>query len=247
MYLLACAGTALVAPAGWFWLPTFLGGFGLLVCGPTMALLVMMARRNDRAMTAVMADPWAHWRYTPEQWEKWARDQREWERATAGSWSWTKGLLFVGFCAVVFVVGALLTGGSWRENVALAGALTGFMVVLMLLLYWVQQTGFDRRFRRLMGLAEAERESYLGGEGVFCNGVFTPWVLSGKYLVEAYAVDDAKNPPMRLVLVFQSFNGQSSTKVVQRVLVADGGLADLPVIRQRLRVKVPTATARLEV
>src|ERR1035437_2731220 len=69
VFLLINTVAALVLPTSWKWLPTALGGFVLLLFGPTLSILYMMARRNDRGMSAVISNPWAHWQYTPEKWE----------------------------------------------------------------------------------------------------------------------------------------------------------------------------------
>ncbi len=87
-FLLINVAASLVLPSDWKWLPEGLTGFVLLLCGPMLSIGYMMARRNDRGMSAVIANPWAHWQYTPEKWAQWAANQREWEIAQEGPWSW---------------------------------------------------------------------------------------------------------------------------------------------------------------
>ena len=57
VFLLINTVAALLLPSRWIWLPIGLGGFLLLLCGPTLSILFMMARRNDRGMSAVIANP----------------------------------------------------------------------------------------------------------------------------------------------------------------------------------------------
>ena len=238
-FLLINTAAALVLPDSLKWLPLGLGGFVFLLCGPLVSISYMMARRNDKGMSAVIANPWAHWQYTPEKWAQWARNQREWEEAKEGPWSWKGVSLFVLFCAGLFVSGALFTGESLQENVTIVAGLTGFIVLLVLVAYWFKRTNFDRRYRRLLAAAP---ETWFGDEGLFCNGAYTPWILSGRYLLKATAASD---PPARMTLVFQSFNGTSSIEITQRVPIPDGQNTDLPLLEQKLKSRCPTASVHL--
>jgi hypothetical protein len=238
-FVLICAVAALVLPSSWNWLPSGLGGFVLLICGPMLSISFMMARRNDRGMSAVIANPWAHWEYTPEQWVNWAKNQREWEEAQEGPWRWKGAVLFVLFCAGLFALGSLFSGGDLQENVAIVGGLTGFVILLVLLAYWLKRTNFDRRYRRLLSAAP---EAWFGDEGLFCNGTYTPWVLSGKYLLKATAAAD---PPARVMLLFQSFNGSSSVVVTQRIPIPEDHVSDLHVLQKKINVSCPTASVHL--
>ncbi len=238
-FLVIASTAALVLPSSWLWLPTGLGGFVLLLCGPMLSIAYMMARRNDRGMSAVIADPWAHWQYDPEEWVQWAKNQRDWEESQEGPWSWKRASLFVIFCSGLFALGALFTGESLRERVIIVAGLTGFIVLLALVAYWVKRTNFDRRHRRLLA---ASRETWFGDEGLFCNGAYTPWILSGRYLQKATA---ALDPPERLTLLFQSFNGTSSVVVTQRILLPKDRISDLPMLQQKLANRCRTASVHL--
>ena len=180
--LLINAIAALLLPSTWQWLPVGLGGFVLVACGPMLSIGYMMARRNDRGMSTVIADPWAHWQYSPEKWAQWAEDQREWEKAREGPWSWKGVSGFVLLCGGLFALGTLFTGASLKENAIIVGGLTAFVILLVLVAYWFKRTNFKRRYRRLLGAAP---ESWFGDEGVFCNGTYMPWILSGRYLLKA--------------------------------------------------------------
>jgi hypothetical protein len=239
VFLLINTAACLVLPSDWKWLPAALGGFVLFLCGPMLSIAFMMARRNDRGMSAVIANPWAHWQYTPESWARWAENQRAWEEAQEGPWSWKGASLFVLFCIGLFALGALFTGASLRENVIIVGGLSASFIFLALLAYWFKNTNFDRRYRRLLA---AQPETWFGDEGLFSNGAYTPWILSGRYLLKATA---ALDPPPRVTLIFQSFNGSSSTQITQRVLIPDGHIPDLPMLQQKLKAHCPTASVHL--
>jgi hypothetical protein len=238
-FLLINATASLVLPSDWKWLPEGLAGFVLLMCGPMLSIGYMMARRSDRGMSAVIASPWAHWQYTPEKWAQWAANQREWEIAQEGPWSWKGASLFVLLCVGLFALGALFTGASLQENVTIVGGLSGFVLLLVAVAYWFKRTNFDRRYRRLLAAAP---EAWFGDEGLFCNGAYTPWILSGRYLLKATA---AMDQPPRLMLIFESFNGSSSTQITQRIPIPDGHLVDLPMLGQKLAAHCPTASVHL--
>jgi hypothetical protein len=204
-----------------------------------LSILFMMARRNDRGMSAVLANPWAHWQYTQEKWAQWAANQREWEIAKEGPWSWKGVGGFVLLCVGLFVLGALFTGASLKENEIIVSGLTGFIILLVMVAYWFKRTNFDRRYRRLL---TASPETWFGDEGMFSNGAYMPWILSGRYLLKATA---AMDQPARLMLVFESFNGTTSMQITQRIAIPDGHITDLPMLEQKLRTHCPTASVHL--
>jgi hypothetical protein len=239
VFLLINAAASLVLPSDWKWLPEGLAGFVLLLCGPMLSIGYMMARRNDRGMSAVIANPWADWQYTPEKWAQWAANQREWEIAQEGPWSWKGVSMFVLLCVGLFALGALFTGASLQENEIIVGGLSGFVILLVAAAYWFKRTNFDRRYRRLLAAAP---EAWFGDEGLFCNGAYMPWILSGRYLLKATAVMDQ---PPRLMLIFESFNGSSSTQITQRIPIPDGHIVDLPMLQQKLNAHCPTASVHL--
>jgi hypothetical protein len=238
VFLLICSAASLVLPTAWTWLPVGLGGFVLLFCGPMLSILFMMARRNDRGMSAVIANPWAHWQYSQEKWAQWAANQREWEIAKEGPWSWKGVSGFVLLCVGLFALGALFTAGL-QENEIIVGGLTGFIILLVAVAYWFKRTNFDRRYRRLLA---ASPETWFGDEGMFSNGAYMPWILSGRYLLKATA---AMDQPARLMLVFESFNGTTSMQITQRIAVPDGHVADLPMLEEKLSTHCPTASVHL--
>jgi hypothetical protein len=239
VFLLINAAAAIALPASLKWLPIALGGFVLLLCGPMLSIAYMMARRNDRAMSAVIANPWIHWQYGPEEWAKWAKNQREWEESQEGPWNWKGVSLFILFCTGLFALGALFTGEGIHENLTIVSGLTGFVILLILVAYWFKRTNFDRRYRRRL---TAEPEVWFGDEGLFCNGTFMPWILSGRYLLKANAVN---SPIPCMTLIFQSFNGSSSVFVTQRIAIPDRHASDLPLLQQKLKAHCPTASIHL--
>jgi hypothetical protein len=239
VYLLINAAVALALPSSWSWLPEALGGFVLLICGPMLGLAYMMARRNDRGMTSVVTNPWVHWQYTPEQWQAWIANEMAWEKAKQTPWSWKAMLILLLICAGLFALGTLMNGGFTPENIAIFLGLCGLIVVLLAILYVAVRAQPARRRRTLQA---APLEAYFGDEGVYCNGEYLPWILSGRYLLSASA---ESGPPAAVVLVFESFNGSTSVKLNKRILVPPDHVQDLAPLEKKLNARCPTAHVRL--
>jgi hypothetical protein len=53
------------------------------------------------------------------------------------------------------------------------------------------------------------------------------------------------DPPARVTLIFQSFNGTSSVQIAQRIPIPDGLISDLPLLQQKLKAHCPTASVHL--
>jgi hypothetical protein len=243
-YLLI-SGTAILAiPSQWAWLPAAPGVLVLLGGGPSLVALYMRARRLDLGMSQVLAAPWAHWRYSPEEWQAWARNQLAWERSKQVKidWKrdWRKVLKAAAILAAIFIGCALvMVSGSVSDRLIAAAACMAFFLVVILCVSLATRGAPERRNRRLLA---APLEAVLGDEGVFCDGTFSPWILSGSYLVEATSPRD---PPARLELVFRNFNGSSATLVARRIPIPPGHESDVAAIQQRLHAQCPKATVRL--
>ena len=246
IFIVICAAVGLVLPDPWRGIPWGLGGLLLLGCGPTFVALYMRARRLDLGMSQVTACPWVHWQYTPDQWQAWARNQLEWERSKAPPFSWKRD--GIGYLKSGAILGVIFLGCSFVE---LHGSLGekllvsfGFTVGIMLLVVWINW--FNRRYceRRYRRLLAAPPEVYFGDEGLFANGEYTQWIFSGSYLKE---MDAVSNPPLRLGLLFQTFNGSSSALVARRIPIPEGHESDLEILQQKLRVTCPKAILRLAI
>jgi hypothetical protein len=244
VFLLIDGGAAVAVPGAWKGVPIVLGVIVLLLCGTLLSIGYMMARRNDRGMSAVMAGPWAHWQYTPAQWDGWAKHQLAWERSklTPIIWrrDWFKQLKLVLVMALLFGGCSLLVVNlSIREKAAVTAMCSVLVMGIMSCANWANRSACDRRYGRLLAVPP---EVYFGAEGLFCNGEYSPWILSGSYLLEATA---RRDPPARLELVFQSFNGSSSVRVAKRIPIPEGRESDLALLQQKLRACCPKAAVRL--
>ena len=61
------------------------GAMAVLIAVTLLPILYLQTRRLDQALSAVVADPWIHWRYTAEQWNRWAEAQGERLRASTSN------------------------------------------------------------------------------------------------------------------------------------------------------------------
>jgi hypothetical protein len=239
VYLLINGAAAIALPSSWNWLPLFLGGFVLLICGPMLGLAYMMARRNDRGMTSVIANPWVHWQYSAEQWQAWIANQMAWEKTRETPWKWKGAVKLILLCAALFALGVLFDGGFTGENTLVFCILCGFILLVILAFYIAVRAHPGRRLRVLRA---APPEAWLGSEGVFCNGEYTPWILSGRYLIGAAA---ESGPPAAVVLTFESFNGSTSYKIFRRVLVPPDRAPELAPLDKKLAACCATANVHL--
>jgi hypothetical protein len=90
-------------------------------------------------------------------------------------------------------------------------------------------------------LLVAPREVYFGDEGVFCDGEYVQWTMSGDYLTAARVA----HAPEQVELVFQTFNGSAALPVTRRAPIPAGRPSDLAVIQQRLSAVCPKAVVRI--
>lgn len=240
VYLLISGVAALALPSSWSWLPLTLGILVLVGCGPMLMALYMRARRLDRGMTAVTAAPWVHWQYTPAQWEAWAKRQLEWERSHMSTFYWKRDWRKLRVAFIVFAVGAVFVPyrGVGEKTAVFAGC-SALVALIASSVNWSNRAGCERHYQRLM---RAPPESYFGDEGVFCNGEYSQWTFSGSYLLEATAPRD---PSACVQLVFQNFNGTSSTKEIKRVPIPESGEANLAILQRKMREQCRTASVHL--
>jgi len=243
VYLLICAAAGLIVPSPWDAIPLGLGGLVLLLCGPMFIGFYMRARRLDLGMSEVMASPWAHWQYTPAQWECWARSELAWEQSKLTPIVWRRD--WRKMAKAVFTMGAIFAGCSLffdmsvKEKLWITAGGMGFMLAMMLCTNWINRASSRRNYRHLLA---APREAYFGNEGVYWNGEFSPWILSGSYLVEATAPRD---PPAHLAIVFQTYTGNSSIPIAKRIPIPEGRESDVVLLQQQLRTRCPKAAVRL--
>jgi len=203
------------------------------------------ARQMDRWLSAVEDSPWVHWSYTAEQWQRWIDVEVGRTSSTpAFQWgrNWYKFLLpVVGIAAGV----AIFSPGSWLFKGLYVGGVTALLVVMIVA---GQRSDRNKPQRVRSQLAGAEPEVYFGQEGVFADGVFTPWLTSGVYLLGAW-LDE--RPPRSLVMRFEKIvpgatGGQATTQDISVPLPeAASAAGDLARLQQELTARCSKADVRI--
>jgi hypothetical protein len=186
-WALAVCGLLALVPshAGSFnWIQFFALFIGAWVLGLGSILLAagyIGGRNLDRALTSVLANPWVHWTYTPEEWSisierQVAQAQAQKPKAVS---------LWIAFLVIAFPIAIgmyfadlLPLWGDLFVGVGFAGLITGILEL---------STRRDLRAPERMRarLNSAPHESFLGPDGIFANGRYNPWLSSGIYVTGA--------------------------------------------------------------
>ena len=210
-----------------------------------LPVLYWTNRGMDQSLTAVELDPWVHWQYTPEQWTAWCNVQAERLRATPPTFvlrrSWHR---------LVWVFGAIAVGvyvfcpGGWHWKTIYIVGVCGAMLALALLSGRGGARGADKLRAKLL---RAAPEAYFGRDGIFCDGVFTPWLNVSTYLVSA-ALDERQ--PRSAMFNFERsvpnpYGPTQTIPIHQAVLIPNGRESDLARLQQELTARCPRAQIHL--
>jgi hypothetical protein len=242
-YIAISGAIMLAIPEDWTWLPGVPALLLLLGAGPSLTALYMRARRLDLGLSQTLASPWVRWQYSPAEWQAWAQNQLEWERSkpVKPDWKrdWRKILLTLLLFSWLFAGSAWLTvSGTTGEKLTAAGVSEGLLVGFVALVSLANRGVPERHYRKLLA---APREAVFGDEGLYCNGRFSPWQLSGCYLIEARAPADT---PARLEMVFRGTSSAGNALETRRVPIPGGRESDVAAIRQGLRKCCPAVPFR---
>jgi hypothetical protein len=236
--LLAFGIAALLLPgdlkivAGVFAAMTAFVGIVMLFAG------YIAARGMDLALTSIEADPWLHWRYTPEEWKAWSDAETARLVATPPHWIWRRDWRRLIVPGVAIIGGVyLFDPGSWLWKSAYLGGLFALGFIMVELSNQYAKGGARRLHTSLM---RATPETYFGASGVFADGVFTQWMTISKYLTEA-SIDE--RPPQSLTLRFEEIppGPNPPFPVYVNVLIPPGSDGDLARLQERLSATCPSA------
>jgi hypothetical protein len=207
----------------------------------------LTARRTDRWLSAVEADPWVHWIYTPEHWRQWTEvaTQREAPEAD-GAFHWRRDWKMVASISIA-ILGALLffVDAPWTMRLTIVGILAVTMAA-GLCLAGRDKAKASRVLRRKM--TPADLDVYFGQDGLFALGEFTPWLTAGVYL-QAASLDERE--PRSVALRFQEVvPGYASTNLVPKTVSlplpeCHGVDNDLARLQKELSARCQTAAITL--
>lgn len=207
----------------------------------------VMARRSDRAVTALQLHPWLHWNYPPATWNAWIERLADLQataeavKMTPAARRWT--------IAIVTVVAALYTVFLVPASMAVrlgCGLASGLLVLGVALLTRTQPRHAAKR--ALKRLQTAPPDTFFGKDGVFCNGEFCTWRGIDVFLLSATI---EPGPPRCIVFWFEkilpgAYGGPQVTRVRKDVLIAaDAPPSDLTALQAALIGRCPDARITL--
>ena len=134
--------------------------------------------------------------------------------------------------------------GGWQWKTVYIVGVCGAILAMALLAGRGGAPGADKLRARLL---RASPEAYFGRDGIFCDGVFTPWLNVSTYLVSA--TFDERQPRSAMFNFERSVpNPYGPTQIIpihQAVLIPAGGESDLPRLQQELTARCPRAQIHL--
>ena len=189
LWTLAVLGLLALVPlpgTGFNWLQffaLFIGAWVLGLGGIMLAVGYIAARNLDRALTAVEANAWIHWSYTPSEWSSWnevqvARCQGEVKPVNLGK----QIRVALAISALILVSCFFAFHDARWVGLGIGLGISALLVGMLLLAARSNKTVAARLHRKL---AAAQPEAYLGPDGLYANGEFNPWLSAGIFLLEA--------------------------------------------------------------
>jgi hypothetical protein len=221
------------------------GGMTLFLAVILLPVLYWTSRTADQSLTEIELNPWVHWRYSPDQWTQWSNVQADRAAATPPGFvlgrDWRR---FLFPFALILVGVALFAPGSWIFKSIYLAIVCG-AILLFAALAGRGPAGSAEKLRAK--LLAASPEAWFGRDGVFCDGVFTPWLNVSIFLVSA-AIDDRQ--PRSLHFRFEKsvpnpYGPTQAVPIHQAVLLPAGAEADLTRLQQELGARCPKAQIAL--
>jgi hypothetical protein len=222
-----------------------LGGLTLLLAAILLPVYYVTTRGLDQSLTAVELDPWVHWQYTPEQWRQWCGLQAERLRATPPTFTLARDWHRFIFPFVIIIGGVAVFGpGTWVFKVGYLGLVCGAILVVAVMSGRGGAAQADKLQARLLAAAP---EAYFGRDGLFADGVFTPWLNVSTNLVSA-GIDERQ--PRSLLFNFERIvpNPYGPAQVVpihHAVPVPAGAEGDVARLQAELNARCPKAQIAL--
>jgi hypothetical protein len=224
-----------------------LGGLTLFLAIILLPVLYVTNRAADQSLTAVELDPWVHWRYTSDQWQQWSAVQADRLRATPPSFVLVRDWHRFLFPFAIIIGGvALFVPGSWLFKVIYLALVCAAILLVAALAGRGGAHSADKLHARLL---QAAPEAWFGRDGVFADGVFSPWLNPSTYLVSA-TIDPRQ--PRSLLLNFERnipnpYGPTQPMPIHQAVLIPTESASsqDLTRLQQELTTRCPKAQIAL--
>ena len=222
-----------------------LGGFTLFLAVVLLPVYYFNTRGLDQSLTAIELDPWVHWQYTPEQWQQWSDVQADRLRATPPTFLLARDWHRFLFPFAIIIGGvAFFCPGSWLFKGAYLVLVCGAILAVAVASGRGGAHIADKLHARLLA---APPEAYFGRDGLFSDGIFTPWINISVYLVSA-AIDERE--PRSLLFNFERIvpNPYGPTQTIpihQAVLIPAGSEDDFARLQRELSARCSKARITL--
>jgi hypothetical protein len=201
------------------------------------------AHRLDRALTAVLADPWVHWTYPREQWETWSEQQVARKAAAQKPISYGRAAKIAVGMFLLLSVPSMFAFSNTTLKVSIAvGAfvLVGAGAVLAYLTQGREAANYRKK------LLAAEPEAFFAPDGLFVGGEYSAWLGAEIYLLAASI--EQTTPPcvsMQFERVRSGNFGIDVLQVQKMVMIPAGADADLAKLQKNLSATCPKARVKL--
>jgi hypothetical protein len=245
VYFAICAGACAIPGPARYIAASLLGVGALLAC-VMLPTAYIMARKFDRAATALTLHPWLHWHYSPQEWQAWSAVRVERLVAQPATFTLRRDWRRILWVSVCLVGGALLISpGGWGFRIGWAAFCIAMVIGFVELAAWDSRRAPDKLRAQLQ---HASPDAYFGDDGLICDDRLLTWLGSDVYLT-AVSMDD--RAPRSLLMQFEKvmpnpYGAPQTMKISQNLLIpagSDGG--DLSVLRKALAVRCPKAAMAL--
>jgi len=244
LLLLACALDSLVpGPAKYIGL-TF-GGLTLFLAIIMLPVLYYTNRTVDQSITGIELNPWVHWQYPQDQWTQWCNIQADRMHAVPPSFvlrrDWHR---FVFPFSIIILGVAFFVPGGWLWKTIYVASVCLAILFIAVMSGRGGAPGSEKLRARLL---KTSPDAWFGRDGVFCDGVFCPWLNPDTFLVSA-TIDE--RAPRSLMFNFERVvpNPYGPVNIVpihQAVLIPAGKESDLALLQQQLTARCPKAQIAL--
>jgi hypothetical protein len=219
---------------------------GLLLGCIMLPTAYIMARKFDRAATALTLHPWIHWHYSAQEWQIWKTASVQRLEAKPATFLLKRDWRRVLWVSAAILAGTLLvTPGSWLVRVSWAAACIALVILFVEAAAWDARRAPRKLKTRLDGCSP---DTYFGDDGLMCDGLFFTWLGADVYLTAASM--DAREPRSLMMefekIVPNPYGSPNVLKVSQGVLIPkDSDPGDLSLMRTALGSRCPTANISL--
>jgi hypothetical protein len=210
-----------------------------------LPVLYYTNRTVDQSISGIELNPWVHWQYSQDQWIQWSNTQADRMAAVPPTFVLTRDWHKFLFPFSIIILGvAFFVPGGWLWKTIYVASVCIAILFIAVMSGRGGASGSDKFRAKLL---RASPEAYFGRDGIFCDGVFCPWINPDTFLVSA-AVDE--NPPRSLMFNFERVvpNPYGPVNIVhihQAVLIPAGHESDLALLQQQLTTRCPKATIAL--